>query len=224
MVAQDFVPSTPSIRASSMSSSWSWRRQFWMSAVSLLCREGIIWLVVSIPLKKYEVNWDDDIPKWMCRTMYANYNLSLTWIKAIGYDSLNKHVKQIRLHPHENKENKESIVDALPVSIHYIEQRIEQIVPYNIVKNLDWMDWETRSKKKARLSYSDANQEPKRWCTLECFHRSQGSNSSHLLCEDRHILQVDTSCSQYCIFNTKSAKKGPIPNINKWCGWTILNN
>ena len=139
MVAQYFVPSTPSIRASSMSSSWSWRRQFWMSAVSLLCREGIIWLVVSIPLKKYEVNWDDDIPKWMCRTMYANYNLSLTWVKAIGYDSLNKHVKQIRLHPHENKENKESIVDALHVSIQNY-------------RAADWTNCTVQHRKKSRLN------------------------------------------------------------------------
>ena len=163
----------------------------WVQSVFFAEKESYDWWFQFL-WKNIEVNWDDDIPKWMCRTMYANYTISLTWIKAIGYDSLNKHVKQIRLHPHENKENKESIVDALPVSIHYIEQRIEQIVPYSIVKKIS-IEWTEKhiQKKKARLSYSDANQEPKRWCTFECFHRSQGSNSSHLLCENRHILQVD---------------------------------
>ena len=166
----------------------------------------------------------------------------------IPLTKLNKHVRQIRLHPHENEENTENHCWC---STHVYSKSSSSGLNNCTVQHrkniLDWKEWETHSKQKARLSYSDAKQEPK-WCTHECFHRSQGSNSSHLLWKPTHpasghsfpwltvILNTTSNRnmgdlvdgfnfgSQYCIFNTNFAKKGPIRNINKRCGWTILNN
>ena len=115
----------------------------------------------------------------------------------------------------KTKKTQKTIVDALPVSIHYIEQRIEQIVPYNIVKNLDWMDWETHSKKKARLSYSDANQEPKKSALLSAF--IDPKDLTRVTC----CVKTDTSCKWTFLPLIDRDTKYHLQTKHGWFGWRI---
>ena len=136
----------------------------------------------------------------------------------IPLTKLNKHVRQIRLHPHENEENTESHCWR---STHVYSKSSSSGLNNCTVQHrkniLDWKEWETHSKQKARLSYSDAKQEPK-WCTHECFHRSQGSNSSHLLWKPTHPASGHSFPWLTVILNTS---KYHLQTKHGWFGWRI---